>query len=46
MADVDVTDPKVPLLEPLHDPGAATFINAGSYRSSYWIGGLRLARSL
>jgi long-chain fatty acid transport protein len=46
MADVDVTDPEVPLLEPLHDPGAATFINAGSYRSSYWIGGLRLARSL
>lgn len=46
MDDVTVTDAKVPLLEPLHDPGAATFVNAGAYHSAFWVGGLRLARAL
>jgi long-chain fatty acid transport protein len=46
LSDVTVTDPAVPVLEPLHTGGAATFINGGTYTSSYWVGGLRLARSL
>jgi len=46
LSDVNVTDPKVPLLEPLHDPAAPTFINAGTYKSYYLVAGLRLARAL
>jgi long-subunit fatty acid transport protein len=44
--DVTVTDGKVPVLEPLHDPGMAPVANNGSYHASYWLAGLRLARSL
>ena len=46
LADVTVTDPKVPLLEALHDASAPTFVNAGTYRSYYLMAGLRLARAL
>jgi len=34
------------VLEPLHDPGAAAFVNAGTYKSYYLVAGLRLARAL
>ena len=46
LADVNVTDPKVTLLEALHEPTTPTFINGGTYHSSYWLAGLRLARAL
>jgi long-chain fatty acid transport protein len=46
LADVTVTDPKVPVLEPLRDASSGTFINAGTYKSYYLVAGLRLARSL
>jgi len=46
LADVTVADPKVPLLEALHDASAPTFVNAGTYRSYYLMAGLRLARAL
>jgi long-subunit fatty acid transport protein len=44
--DVTVTDGKVPVLEPLHDPGMAPVANNGTYHARYWLAGLRLARSL
>ena len=45
LAEVDVGDPKVAELQPLHDPSAAqTFINAGTYHSYYVLAGLRAAR--
>ncbi len=44
LADVDVTDPKVAQLQPLHDPTAPTFINAGTYHSYFVLAGLRAAR--
>jgi long-chain fatty acid transport protein len=46
LADVTVTDPKVPLLEALHTATTPTFINGGTYHASYWLAGLRLARAM
>lgn len=46
LSDVDVTDPKVPVLEPLHDAGAAPGINGGTYHAYDLVVGLRLARAL
>lgn len=44
LADVDVTGGQVPVLEALG--GNAPIANAGTYRASYWLAGVRLARSL
>jgi long-subunit fatty acid transport protein len=44
LADVNVTDPKVAQLAPLHDPAAPTFVNAGTYHAYYVLAGLRAAR--
>lgn len=47
LAGVDVSDPKVPVLEPLHDAGGTpTFVNGGTYRAYDLVAGLRLARAL
>ena len=46
LSNVDVTDPKVPVLEPLHDAGTSPGINAGAYHAYDLVVGLRLARAL
>ncbi len=44
--DVDVTDPAVAQLQPLHDPGTpAPFVNAGTYHAFDVMGGLRFSRT-
>ena len=42
--DVPLATAAVPQLAPLRDPQTVETINAGSYRSSYWIAGIRAAR--
>lgn len=46
LTDVDVAlaDAKVPQLTPLRDQPSEVMVNAGSYKSSYIVGGLRLAK--
>jgi long-subunit fatty acid transport protein len=42
--DVPLEDAKVPQLTPLRDQPSEVMVNAGSYKSSYVVGGLRLAK--
>lgn len=46
LADVDVTpaEARVPQLAPIHDAPTGVTVNAGSYRSREFVGGLRFAR--
>ena len=44
LSDVDVTDPRVPMLEPLG--GTPMFTNGGTYHAYFLVAGLRLARAL
>ncbi len=44
LSDVDVADPKVPVLEALG--GTPTYVNAGTYHAYDLVAGLRLARAL
>jgi long-chain fatty acid transport protein len=44
LGDVDVTDPKVGELQPLHDASAPAFVNAGTYHAYYVVAGVRAAR--
>ena len=47
LTDVEVAlaDAKVPQLTPLRDQPSEIMVNAGNYKSTYVVGGLRLSRS-
>ena len=42
--EVPLATASVPQLAPLRDPASVEMVNAGSYRTSYWLAGIRAAR--